>query len=101
VRRRRAIGGPAERTFATLVGLEMRPRRLREAAALWEALREQQGTEGRDALWGHPDLLPTPDDLDDTAAFLRRAAPMDLGSIEAELGQDLDGDGTVGPVEGA
>ena len=32
IRRRRATGGPAERTFATLVGLELRPRRLREAA---------------------------------------------------------------------
>ena len=30
--------GPAEQTFATLVGLELRPRRLREAAALWQAL---------------------------------------------------------------
>src|SRR4249919_2797644 len=29
IRRRRATGGPAERTFATLVGLELRPRRLR------------------------------------------------------------------------
>ena len=38
VRRRRATGGPAEQTFATLVGLELRPRRLREAAALWELL---------------------------------------------------------------
>src|SRR6476646_3414733 len=28
IRRRRATGGPAERTFATLVGLELRPRRL-------------------------------------------------------------------------
>jgi len=35
VRRRRASGGPAEQTFATLVGLQLRPRRLREAAALW------------------------------------------------------------------
>ena len=35
VRRRRATGGPAEQTFASLVGLELRPRRLREAAALW------------------------------------------------------------------
>src|SRR6266567_693569 len=35
IRRRRATGGPAERTFATLVGLELRPRRLREAAAIW------------------------------------------------------------------
>ncbi|HWU19987.1 MAG TPA: zinc-dependent metalloprotease [Nocardioides sp.] len=30
-RRRRAAGGPAEQTFATLVGLELRPRRLRDA----------------------------------------------------------------------
>ena len=33
IRRRRATGGPSERTFATLVGLELRPRMLREAAA--------------------------------------------------------------------
>src|SRR5215469_3783545 len=36
IRRRRATGGPAERTFATLVGLELRPRRLREAADIWQ-----------------------------------------------------------------
>ena len=33
-----AAGGPAEKTFQTLVGLEMRPRRLREAAWLWSEL---------------------------------------------------------------
>jgi len=38
IRRRRATGGPAERTFATLVGLELRPRRLREAGAIWQGL---------------------------------------------------------------
>ena len=36
LRRRRATGGPAEKTFANLVGLELRPRRLREAADLWQ-----------------------------------------------------------------
>lgn len=71
VRRRRATGGPAERTFATLVGLELRPRRLREAAALWRELTEQRGDDGRDAVWAHPDLMPTASDLDDPAAFLR------------------------------
>jgi putative hydrolase len=70
MRRRRAAGGPAERTFASLVGLEMRPRALREAASLWRQLREERGIEGRDALWAHPDLLPTADDLDDPKAFL-------------------------------
>jgi putative hydrolase len=71
MRRRRATGGPAEQTFATLVGLELRPRRLREAATLWRWMREQRGAEGRDAVWGHPDLLPTADDLADPVEFVR------------------------------
>jgi putative hydrolase len=62
-RRRRAAGGPAEQTFAALVGLELRPRRLREATALWAALTEHRGIEGRDGVWGHPDLLPSDDDF--------------------------------------
>jgi putative hydrolase len=85
MRRRRATGGPAEHTFATLVGLELRPRRLREAAALWESVRVARGVEARDGLWEHPDLLPTPDDLDgDEAieAFVQRSAPLDLSSLE-------------------
>ncbi|WP_019145068.1 zinc-dependent metalloprotease [Aeromicrobium massiliense] len=69
MRRRRAEGGPAEQTFATLVGLELRPRRLRDAANLWAALRDAQGPEVRDAVWSHPDLLPTVDDLDDPIGF--------------------------------
>ncbi|WP_420157897.1 zinc-dependent metalloprotease [Nocardiopsis sp. CNT-189] len=69
-RRRRATGGPAEHTFATLVGLELRPRRLREAAALWSALTEARGGEGRDALWEHPDLMPSGSDLDDPEGFV-------------------------------
>lgn len=84
VRRRRAVGGPAEQTFGTLIGLELRPRRMREAAQLWQLLREQRGVEGRDALWEHPDLLPTADDLTDPAAFVdRREIDVDLSSLEA------------------
>ncbi|MBV8539734.1 MAG: zinc-dependent metalloprotease [Pseudonocardiales bacterium] len=74
LRRRRASGGPAEHTFATLVGLELRPRKLRAATGLWRRLTEQHGIEGRDALWNHPDLLPTTEDLDDPAMFVDRAA---------------------------
>ena len=48
LRRRRATGGPAEQTFATLVGLELRPRKMREAAALWERLTEAVGADARD-----------------------------------------------------
>jgi putative hydrolase len=83
VRRRRASGGPAEATFASLVGLELRPRRLREAAALWRALLDARGVEGRDAVWAHPDLMPSGDDLDDPASFAAgSSAPLDLSGLE-------------------
>lgn len=85
-RRRRAAGGPAESTFAALVGLELRPRRLREAAALWTALTEHRGTGGRDALWGHPDLLPSDEDFADPAGFAQ--SQLDLGALEGF--EDLD-----------
>jgi putative hydrolase len=79
-RRRRAAGGPAEQTFAALVGLELRPRRLREASALWTALSEHRGIAGRDALWGHPDLLPGEEDFADPDRFAKDQ--LDLGSID-------------------
>jgi putative hydrolase len=84
MRRRRATGGPAERTFATLVGLELRPRRLREAAALWLALGERRGIEGREAVWAHPDLLPSAADLDDPQGWADRGPDdsLDLSELE-------------------
>lgn len=59
MRRRRASGGPAEQTFENLIGLKLRPRKLREAAAVWEKLTAAQDIPARDALWSHPDKLPT------------------------------------------
>src|SRR3954469_22606035 len=70
--RRRATGGPAEQTFATLVGLELRPRRLRDAATVWGAMGQRYGSAKRDELWSHPDLLPTSDDLDEPLDFVAR-----------------------------
>ncbi len=72
LRRRRATGGPAEQTFASLIGLELRPRRLRAAADLWRDLESSRGIDGRDALWSHPDLLPSSADLDDPVGFVAR-----------------------------
>src|ERR1700712_3361881 len=59
IRRRRAAGGPAEQTFAALVGLELRPRRLRDASTLWGSLRSRQGVEAPDGRPpGRPARLP-------------------------------------------
>ncbi|MCU1688274.1 MAG: hypothetical protein JWN20_202, partial [Jatrophihabitantaceae bacterium] len=84
-RRRRATGGPAEHTFATLVGLELRPRRLRDAAALWTALEAIGGAEARDQLWSHPDLMPSADDLDDPAGFAARSQMDPADDLIADL----------------
>ncbi|PXY17613.1 zinc-dependent metalloprotease [Prauserella endophytica] len=72
LRRRRATGGPAEQTFATLVGLELRPRRMRAASALWKLVGDRHGIDTRDQLWSHPDLMPRAEDLDDPMEFADR-----------------------------
>ncbi|WP_237565354.1 zinc-dependent metalloprotease [Ornithinimicrobium cavernae] len=87
VRRRRATGGPAEKVFASLVGLELRPRRLRDAANLWAALEAEAGASARDRAWDHPDLAPRAADLDDPLGFVERAtrADTDDSSMDEEL----------------
>ncbi len=91
VRRSRASGGPAEATFATLVGLELRPRRMRDAANLWAAVRDARGAEGRDAVWSHPDLIPTSTDLDDPLGFVtEEATEASDDEFDAALAELLD-----------
>lgn len=98
VRRRRATGGPAERTLATLVGLELRPRRMREAASLWKQLTDSRGASGRDALWAHPDLLPDAEDLETPEAFVAGRSELGDFSDLSQLGWDEEtpGDGERG-----
>lgn len=96
MRRRRAAGGPAEQTFASLVGLELRPRRLRDAATLWAALRDRFGADARDAVWTHPDLMPTAADLDDPLGFAPQRTDADF---DAALDQLLDGASDAGDAE--
>ena len=77
VRRRRASGGAAEQVFSQLVGLELRPRRLRDAANLWAALESKGGAAARDGAWAHPDVAPTAADLDDPLGFVDRFTSRD------------------------
>lgn len=85
VRRRRA-GGPAQKAFAGLVGLELRPRRLVDARNLWAALQDAGGIELRDGSWQYPDLAPTAADLDDPLGYVekRTAGPV-RDAMDAEL----------------
>ncbi|MCC3779133.1 zinc-dependent metalloprotease [Streptomyces sp. UNOB3_S3] len=96
LRRRRASGGPAEQTFATLIGLELRPRRLRDASRLWASLTDARGLEGRDGLWEHPDMLPTAADLDDPDGFVHREH-LDFSELDKMLGEAAKGSGAETP----
>ncbi|MFI5720137.1 zinc-dependent metalloprotease [Nocardia sp. NPDC051750] len=87
LRRRRATGGPAEQTFATLVGLELRPRKLREAATLWQRLTDDAGIAARDGVWAHPDLLPDAADLDVPAAFIDSVIGGGAGAFDDPMAQ--------------
>ncbi|KQZ89079.1 hydrolase [Phycicoccus sp. Root563] len=98
VRRRRAIGGPAEKAFSGLVGLELRPRRLRDAANLWAALEDRHGQEGRDGAWGHPDVAPTAADLDDPLGYVDRVGGSSDSEMDAALDQLLS-EGEQGPEQ--
>lgn len=101
VRRRRAVGGPAESAFASLVGLELRPRRLREATAMWKAISDAVGTERRDALWDHPDVLPTAADIDDPTELIARlttGAP-EPDAVDRAIAELLEDDSDNRPHE--
>ncbi|MFV0633461.1 zinc-dependent metalloprotease [Demequina sp.] len=101
MRRRRAAGGPAEDTFATLLGLELRPRRLRDAATLWAALSQELGPQERDKVWAHPDVLPPAEALDDPRAWVERLASGDTADeVDREL-EALLAAAASGPSDGA
>ena len=86
VRRKRSAGGPAEKTFLTLIGLELRPRKLREASAMWNEITNKVGIQKRDAIWSHPDLLPTDADIQDPTALI---AKLSNGAPEDDMDQAL------------
>jgi hypothetical protein len=63
---------------------------------MWQKITDEVGDEKRDSLWSHPDLLPTPEDIDDPAGLVARLtgpepAPDDIDqAIEDLLNDDRD-----------
>jgi putative hydrolase len=89
-RRRRASASPAQATFSTLLGLELRPKRIREAAAMWQEVTAAVGAQKRDALWDHPDLMPTSEDIDNPAGLISKLRDTHDDAMDAELRKLLD-----------
>ena len=72
---------------------------------MWRAVTEAVGIEARDALWSHPDLLPTSEDLDDPSRLIARMTGADTLKSEADdefdqaLEQLLRGETPAAPGE--
>lgn len=81
--RRRATGGSAEQAFAKVVGIEFGAPKVAAAAELWRRVENAVGVQRRDAVWDHPDFLPTAEDLDAPAEFID-------GLLGAAEGTDFD-----------
>jgi putative hydrolase len=90
IRRRRASGGPGEKVFRGLVGLDLRPRRLRDAANLFRAMEDRHGRAARDEVWEHPDVAPRSSDLDDPLGFVDRFGTKAGDDFDVELAKLLD-----------
>lgn len=79
-RRRRAASAPAEKLFATMLGLKVSPKLSREASAFWSKIREVKDVSQRDQIWGG--LLPTAEDLLAPEKFLNSTTiPDDLSGL--------------------
>jgi hypothetical protein len=66
---------------------------------LWERLTAVGGMDARDAVWAHPDLMPTAADLDEPAGFIDRIIGGDVSSVDvdaliAEIEKDSGGSGS-------
>lgn len=90
LRRRRATGSPAEQMLAGTVGIELRPRRVREALAWWESVLATEGVTGREAKWDHPDLLPSAEVLSGRPQAPRPEAAEDEVLSDVEIPADFD-----------
>ncbi len=81
-RRRRATNSPMQQLFASLLGIEISPRKMREASAFWGEVKNLRGADGRDKCWEDPAFLPMPKDLADAKAFLDSVTvPDDLSGL--------------------
>ena len=87
LRRRQAVGA-AQKTFATLLGLELRPRLQREALAMWQQIETAVGSTVRDSIWKHPDLLPSAADIQDPSTLIKRLSGGD-DDFDSELNKLL------------
>jgi len=81
-RRSRIESAPTQQLFASLLGLQVSPRKTRECVSFWNEVTTLADIQGRDHRWEDAVLLPTADDLGDAKKFLASTSvPDDLSGL--------------------
>ena len=70
--RQRATSRASAKTFEALLGLDLSPRLRREATLMWQEVTAVLGNKSTDALWSHPDQLPSAAEIQNPAALIAR-----------------------------
>jgi coenzyme F420 biosynthesis associated uncharacterized protein len=73
-RRRRSASAPA-RILQRLLGLEMKLRQYEDGKRFCDTVAREAGPAGLAHVWSSPEALPTPEELQDPAQWLRRTSP--------------------------
>jgi uncharacterized protein (DUF2342 family) len=60
------------RVLRSVLGLDVKTAQYRDGAAFVRGVRRKVGTAGFNAVWSAPDLLPTPAEIADPDAWVRR-----------------------------
>lgn len=98
MRRRKVTGSNGDRLLEQLLGLEMRPRQTRNAAKIFKMVQDRDGLSARDALWAHPDRIPSAEQLAAPDTFFdREEEDPELSELDAQFSALLAG--TLGFAE--
>jgi coenzyme F420 biosynthesis associated uncharacterized protein len=74
---RRANRSPFERAMLRITGLDLKMEQYRKGELFVEAIEKRGGPEALRRLWDGPETLPTPAEMDDPAAWVRRMGAAD------------------------
>ena len=72
--RRRQDQSPLSRLFSRLLGLDLKMRQYEQGKAFCDAVVQRGGVQALNRVWAEPSALPTPQELDDPDAWIRRTS---------------------------
>jgi len=80
---RRERRSPFERAILRITGMDLKLEQYKKGERFVRAIADARGPEALRALWGGPEMLPQPGEIDDPHRWLARVMPVAGGSVTA------------------